>query len=137
MTETPQELIARLMQHVEDTMVEASVDYPAGRESGASISYDSDFLQKCFETELAASLRREAALHAAQPYTYIGRDGKAVLARVLEDRAEAAEKREAVLRNALAKYACSCIGQIPDCAQGAVADCGWTASAAIRKGAKP
>ena len=62
MTETPQELIARLMQHVEDTMVEASVDYPAGHESGASISYDSDFLQKCFETELAASLAREAVL---------------------------------------------------------------------------
>jgi len=62
MTETPQELIARLMQHVEDTMVEAIVDYPAGREAGASISYDSDFLQKCFETELAASLAREVVL---------------------------------------------------------------------------
>jgi hypothetical protein len=65
MTETPQELIARLMQHVEDTMVEASVDYPAGHEAGASISYDSDFLQKCFETELAASLARKAVLRDA------------------------------------------------------------------------
>jgi hypothetical protein len=56
MTETPQELIARLMQHVEDTMVEASVDYPVEFRAGSSISYDSNFLQKCFETELAAAL---------------------------------------------------------------------------------
>ena len=33
------------------------------------------------------------ALHAAQPYTYVGRDGKSVLARSLEARAEAAEAR--------------------------------------------
>jgi len=61
MKETPQELIARLMQHVEDTMDDASVDYPVEFRAGASISYDSDFLQKCFEAELAASLAREAA----------------------------------------------------------------------------
>ena len=30
MTETTKDLIARLMQHVEDTMCEAEVDYPGG-----------------------------------------------------------------------------------------------------------
>jgi hypothetical protein len=55
MTETPQELIARLMQHVEDTMDDASVDYPAGYRAGARILYDSDSLQTCFETELIAA----------------------------------------------------------------------------------
>jgi hypothetical protein len=44
-----------------------------------------------------------ARLRAAQHYTYIGRNGKPVLARDLEDRAEAAEAREAVLRDALCK----------------------------------
>ena len=65
MSETPQELVARLMQHVEDTMVEATVDYPAGHEAGPRITYDSDFLQKCFETELTAALAREAGLREA------------------------------------------------------------------------
>jgi len=65
MTETTKDLIARLMQHVEDTMCEAEVDYPAGYEAGANVSYDSDFLQTCFETELSAALAREAALLAA------------------------------------------------------------------------
>ena len=65
MSETTTDLIARMMQHVEDTMVEATVDYPAGYDAGPSVSYDSDFLQKCFETELTAALAREAGLREA------------------------------------------------------------------------
>jgi hypothetical protein len=65
MTETTKDLIARLMQHVEDTMCKADVDYPAGYEAGSRVSYDSDSLQTYFETELAAALAREAALLAA------------------------------------------------------------------------
>ena len=65
MTETTKDLIARLMQHVEDTMCEAEVDYPAGSEAGARVSYDSDSLQTYFETELASALAREAALREA------------------------------------------------------------------------
>ena len=55
MTETTQELLARLMQHVEDTMIEAKADYPSDRLAGQRISYDSNFLQKCFEAELTAA----------------------------------------------------------------------------------
>jgi len=65
MTETTKDLIARLMQHVEDTMCEAEVDYPAGHRAGARVSYDSDSLQTYFETELAAALAREAGLREA------------------------------------------------------------------------
>ena len=66
MTETAQDnLVARLMQHVEDTMCDADVDFPAGHEAGPRVSYDSDFLQTCFEFELTAALAREAALRTA------------------------------------------------------------------------
>jgi hypothetical protein len=37
----------------------------------------------------------------------------------------------ATARGDLAQYSCRCIGPMPDCAQGDVADCGWTARAAI------
>lgn len=48
------------------------------------------------------SLQREnEELRRAQPYTYIGRDGKSVLARDLEDRAEAAEAGLTQLREAV------------------------------------
>jgi len=66
MTETTKDLIARLMQHVEDTMCEAEVDYSAGHLAGASVSYDSDFLQTCFETELAAALARDSLAETPQ-----------------------------------------------------------------------
>jgi len=59
---TAQELAARLMQHVEDTMCDADVDFPAGHRAGARVSYDSDSLQTYFESELADALAREAAL---------------------------------------------------------------------------
>ena len=50
-----QDLIARLMQKVEDTMCDADVDFPAGREAGARVSYNSDSLQRCFEVEMEAA----------------------------------------------------------------------------------
>ena len=87
MSETTTDLIARMMQHVEDTMVEATVDYPAGYDAGPSVSYDSDFLQKCFETELTAALAREAALlealgHIAKhwPDSFAARHARAAMA---------------------------------------------------------
>lgn len=43
--------------------------------------------------------RENASLRSAQTYTYIGRDGKSVLARDLEDRAEAAEAEVKRLRD--------------------------------------
>jgi len=87
MTETAQELVARLMQHVDETMCDADVDYPAGHRAGARITYDSDFLQKCFETELTAALAREAALlealgHIAKhwPDSFAARHARAAMA---------------------------------------------------------
>jgi len=51
---TAQELVARLMQHVEDTMIDAKADYPSDRLAGQRITYDSDSLQEYFEAELTA-----------------------------------------------------------------------------------
>jgi len=59
---TTKNLIARLMQHVEDTMCEAKVDYFPRHRAGARVSYERDFLQTCFENELDDALAREAAL---------------------------------------------------------------------------
>lgn len=47
----------------------------------------------CLVSEVSALQAKIDALHSAQSYTYIGRDGKPVLARDMEDRAEAAEAR--------------------------------------------
>ena len=52
------DLITRLMNHVEETMCEAQVDYPAGHRAGASVAYDSGRLEECFEKELAAERQR-------------------------------------------------------------------------------
>ena len=101
MTETTKDLIARLMQHVEDTMCEADVDYPAGYEAGANVSYDSDFLQTCFETELTAALAREAALRdALEPFA----DRAAPdLYRVATEQAAEIERLKKLLGSGLAK----------------------------------
>jgi hypothetical protein len=99
MKQTPQELIAAELHLMKTSgIVEVAV-------RNQSVSEYMDHWEKRAETAEAAlkeSLAREVSLHAAQTYTYIGRDGKAVLARTLEDRAEAAENRETMLRGSLA-----------------------------------
>lgn len=49
------ETIAKIMQYIEDTIVEASVDYPAGREAGPRIEYDSDAIERFIRSALIAS----------------------------------------------------------------------------------
>jgi hypothetical protein len=79
---TAQELVARLMQHVEATMCDADVDFPAGHRAGARVSYDSDSLQTYFESELADALAREAALRESMEWQLIEtapKDGREIL----------------------------------------------------------
>lgn len=48
------EAVAKIMQYIEDIMIEAEVDYPAGREAGSRISYDSNAIEKYVTDTLAA-----------------------------------------------------------------------------------
>jgi len=88
MTETPQELIARLQEALAD--------------AEANINIKADFIDSAINMH-AADSQRIHELDAAL----------------------------ATARGALAQYSCRCIGPMPDCAQGGVADCGWTARAAL------
>lgn len=56
---------------------------------------------KDMATHLESLQRENETLRRAQSYTYIGRDGKSVLARDLEDRAEAAEAEVKLIREAV------------------------------------
>lgn len=56
------ELVEKIMAYIEDIMVEAEVDYPAGYDAGARVSYDSDEIQEFITTTLStrnADLERE------------------------------------------------------------------------------
>lgn len=57
-----------------------------------------------FRSTIESLQRENETLRRAQSYTYIGRDGKSVLARDLEDRAEAAEAEVERLRGALERF---------------------------------
>jgi hypothetical protein len=46
--------LAKIMQYIEDIMIEAEVDFPAGREAGPRISYDSDAIEKFLASVLGA-----------------------------------------------------------------------------------
>lgn len=50
-------IIEKIMQAVEDTMVEAEVDFPAGREAGPRIEYDSDSLRSKIEAVLSLTTK--------------------------------------------------------------------------------
>lgn len=68
-TETRAEAVAKIMQYVDDIMAEAEVDYPAGREAGPRVSYDSDAIEKFITAALAqpgpsAEVRVKATLEA-------------------------------------------------------------------------
>ncbi|HAU76315.1 MAG TPA: hypothetical protein DCW88_12530 [Agrobacterium sp.] len=63
---------------------------------------DGEIWEPLYSASTLESLQREnETLRRAQSYTYIGRDGKAVLARDLEDRAEAAEAEVKLIREAV------------------------------------
>ncbi len=87
---------------------------------GRSWCQDNQWGDDGVEYVLAATLeslqRENETRRRAQSYTYIGRDGKAVLARDLEDRAEAAEAEVKRLRGELSFY--SCDGSTRDCISG-------------------
>lgn len=56
------ELVEKIMAYIEDIMVEAEVDYPAGYDAGARVSYDSDEIQEFITTTLTtrnSELERE------------------------------------------------------------------------------
>lgn len=53
------------------------------------------------QSELDAERERADTLHKAQPYLYIGKNGKTILARNLEDQRDAALANVAKLREAL------------------------------------
>ncbi len=57
------------------------------------------------QSELDAERERADTLHKAQPYLYIGKNGKTILARNLEDQRDAALANVAKLREALEFYA--------------------------------
>lgn len=63
---------------------------------------DGEIWEPLYSASTLESLQRENdTLRRAQSYTYIGRDGKSLLARDLEDRAEAAEAEVKRLRSVL------------------------------------
>jgi hypothetical protein len=57
---------------------------------------------KHYEEEIERLRRICNALHAAQTYSYIGRDGKSTLARDLEDKRDALQERVEVLEMEIA-----------------------------------
>jgi hypothetical protein len=44
--------VSAIMQYIEDTMAEATVDYPAGREAGPRVEYDSDGIDRRIRSAL-------------------------------------------------------------------------------------
>jgi hypothetical protein len=66
---------------------------------------NTDKLIEAQAAEIARLTAVNEALHQAQPYSYIGKNGKSILARDLEDQRDAAEAKVAALTAALRFYA--------------------------------
>jgi hypothetical protein len=119
MTETPQELIARLRSGIHRT-----IQITLG-----GVTHD----QRCLEAAdaIAASLAREEVLQEALAEAKCKASFNDAMRGETLHLLLKAEAALATARGALAQYSCRCIGPMPDCAQGGVADCGWTARDAL------
>lgn len=59
-------LVERIMRQIEDVMIDAEVDYPAGREAGPRVSYDDDAIRNYIFAALQAPQEAGVAVKALE-----------------------------------------------------------------------